>query len=94
MVRLSGVGTRRVHFLGMLRVPLILSLAPQDTVASLLRHILSSHKVVLDIHASFYSFTDVLFPPTLVHSDIHGNPCERRFLDALLAQQSGSALKN
>ena len=40
-MRLSGVGTRRVHFLGMLCVPLILSLAPQDAVASLLRHILS-----------------------------------------------------
>ena len=59
-MRLSGVGTRRVHFLGMLRVPLILSLAPQDTVASLLRHILmlpvsrySQHKVVYFVENDF-----------------------------------------
>ena len=66
-MRLSGVGTRRVHFLGMLRVPLILSLAPQVTVASLLRHILmlpvsrySLHKAVYFVKNDFLGMLHVL----------------------------------
>ena len=54
-------------FLGMLHVPLILSLAPQVTVASLLRHILmlpvsrySLHKAVCFVKNDFLGMLHVL----------------------------------